>query len=201
MLRCVLSLALTFATLPLLAQERPTYGVGTDGRKISSLAAPGTKAIVLFFVATDCPISNRTFPEMKRLREEFAPRGVRFWFVYPNKGEQSEKVTQHQVAYDAGGEAVLDVQGKLVEISGARVTPEVSVLVPDGTAGWRPAYTGRIDDRYVRIGEERSHATKHFADRALNAALSGGRVETATGTPVGCGIISSKETAKGDSAR
>jgi AhpC/TSA family len=195
MLRCLVSLALTLATLPFLAQERPTYGVSIDGRKVYSLAAPGTKAVVLFFVATDCPISNRTFPEMKRLREEFTSRRVRFWFVYPNKGEQPEQVAQHQTAFDADGEAVLDVAGTLVEISGARVTPEVSVLVPVGTAGWRPVYTGRIDDRYVRIGEERPHATIHFAERTVNAVLNGGHVETATGVPVGCGIISQGATA------
>ena len=201
MLRLVLSLALSLATLPSWARERPTYGVGTDGRKVNSLAAPGTKAVVLFFVATDCPISNRTFPEMKRLREEFASRGARFWFVYPNKGEQTQQVAHHQAAYDVGGEAVLDVAGTLVEISGARVTPEVSVLVPGGAAGWRPAYTGRIDDRYVRIGEERPQATAHFAEQALNAVLSGGHVETATGVSVGCGIMRHEETTAGGSAR
>ena len=201
MLRCVLSLALTLATLTLWAQERPTYGILTDGQKVNSLAPPGTKAIVLFFVATDCPISNRTFPEMKRLREEFASLGVRFWFVYPNKGEQPKLVAQHQAAYDADGEAVLDVSGTLVQISGARVTPEVAVLVPDGAANWRSVYTGRIDNRYVRIGEERPQATAHFAERALNAVLSGEHVETATGAPVGCGIMSRGATAAGGSAR
>ena len=194
MLHCILSLALALTALPFWGQGQPTYGVRTDGHKVNSLAAPGTKAIVLFFVATDCPISNRTFPEMKRLREEFESRGVRFWFVYPNTGEQPAQVAQHQAAYDAAGEVVLDTSGKLVEISGARVTPEISVLVPDGTAGWRAVYTGRIDDRYIRIGEERPHATTHFAERALNAVLSGGHVEPATGVPVGCGIMSQKES-------
>ena len=201
MLRCVFSLALTLASLTFWAQERPTYGTLTDGRKVNSLTVPGTKAIVLFFVATDCPISNRTFPEMKRLHEEFALRGVRFWFVYPNKGEQPELVAQHQAAYDPSGEAVLDVSGTLVEMSGARVTPEVSVLVPGGAANWRPAYTGRIDDRYIRIGEERPAATAHFAERALNAVLSGEHVEPATGTPVGCGIMSQRATAARSPAR
>ena len=201
MLRCVFSLALTLASLTFWAQERPTYGTLTDGRKVNSLTVPGTKAIVLFFVATDCPISNRTFPEMKRLHEEFALRGVRFWFVYPNKGEQPDHVAQHQAEYDADGEALLDVAGTLVQISGAHVTPEVSVLVPGGTVGWRPAYTGPIDNRYVRIGEERPRATAHFAERALNAVLGGGRVETTTGVPVGCGIMSQTATPVGSSAR
>ena len=194
MLRCVLSLALTLAALPFVGQEQLTYGVRNDGQKVNSLGPPGTKAIVLFFVATDCPISNRSFPEMKRLREEFASRGVRFWFVYPNKGEQPELVAQHQAAYDAAGEAVLDTAGTLTQISGARVTPEVSVLVQSGVMEWRPAYTGRIDDRYVRIGEERPHATAHFAEQAITAVLSGSHVETSTGAPVGCGIMSQGST-------
>ena len=201
MLRCLVSLALTLATLPFLAQERPTYGVSIDGRKVYSLAAPGTKAVVLFFVATDCPISNRTFPEMKRLREEFTSRRVRFWFVYPNKGERPEQVAQHQAAYDSGGEALVDVEGTLVEMSGVRVTPEVSVLVPGGAKGWRSAYAGRIDDRYVRIGEERPQAKEHFAEQALNAVLSGAHIETATGAPVGCGIVNRGEPTARSSVR
>src|SRR5260370_37732814 len=131
----------------------------------NSLGGAGKKAIALFFVASDCPISNRSFPEMKRLREEFSSRGVRFWFVYPNEGERPEQVRAHQSAYDAGGEALLDVTAALVRMAGARVTPEVSVLVPDGNSRWRPGYTGRIDDRYVRIGQERPRAKAQFAER------------------------------------
>ena len=127
--RWVLLLAAILSALQVCAQERPSYGMRTDGRKVESLAPAGTKAVVLFFVASDCPVSNRTFPEMKRLREEFAARGVSFWFVYANAGERPEETQRHQEAYDAGGEALLDVTGALTEMSGARVTPEVSVLV------------------------------------------------------------------------
>ena len=30
---------------------------------------------VLIFISTDCPISNRYAPEIKRLHDEFAPKG------------------------------------------------------------------------------------------------------------------------------
>lgn len=199
--RWVLLLAAILSAMPVWAQERPTYGVRTDGRKVESLAPAGTQAVVLFFVASDCPISNRTFPEMKRLREEFAPRGVRFWFVYANAGERPEEAQRHQEAYDAGGEALLDVAGTLAEMSGARVTPEVSVLAPGGAAGWRPVYTGRVDDRYVQLGVERPQAKVHFAENALNVVLSGGHVEAETGVPVGCSIVSPRTTSAGSSAR
>jgi hypothetical protein len=199
--RWVFLLAVMLFALPLWAQERPRYGVWTDGRRVESLANPGTKAVALFFVASDCPISNRTFPEMKRLREEFQGRGIRFWFVYANAGERPEEAQRHQAAYDAGGDAVLDVTGELAEMSGARVTPEISVLVPDGASGWRPVYTGRIDDRYVQIGVERPQARVHFAENALNAVLSGRHVEAATGTPVGCSIVRPKIVSAGSSTR
>ncbi len=189
MLRWLLLLALTVAESPLWAQGAVVNTVRPDGQRMAVLAEPGTKVLVLFFVGTDCPVSNKSFPEMKRVREKFAGRGVRFWFVYPDAGEDAQEVRLHQAVYDAGGEAALDPHGTLVTMTGARVTPEVSVLVPQGTAGWRAVYTGRIDDRYVRIGLERPQATEHYAERVLNAILSGGPVERATGVPVGCAIM------------
>jgi hypothetical protein len=158
------------------------------------LAPPGTKAVVLFFVATDCPVSNRTFPEMRRLREEFAGQGVRFWFVYPNEGETAAAIAEHQKEFDAGGEAWVDAKGELVALAHARVTPEVAVLVPAGVE-WKSVYVGRIDDRYVRLGLERPQATEHFADQAIQAVLHGQAVPPATGTPVGCAIMNPKAPA------
>lgn len=189
MSRCTLLGLFLLALLPCWSQERPKYGLRTNGETVTSLGSPGTKAIALFFVASDCPISNRSFPEMKRLREKFSSRGIRFWFVYPNEGEAPAQVRMHQSAYDAGGEAVLDVSSALVKMAGARVTPEVSVLVPESGSGWRPVYTGRIDDRFLQIGQERPQPTEHFAEQALTSVLTGTRVEAATGVPVGCGII------------
>ena len=199
--RLTLLFAVMLAALLCKAQQSSAYGIRPDGREVVSLAPEGTKAVALFFVASDCPISNRTFPEMKRLREQFAPRGVRFWFVYPNQGERPEQVIQHQAAYDNGGEVLLDTTGRLAQITNAHVTPEVSVLIPDAAAGWRPVYTGRIDDRYIRLGLERPKATAHFAERTLTAVLAGAPVEPATGTPVGCSIIHPTATPAGSHAR
>ncbi len=186
--------ALLFAVLGLAvpAAESPhVFGMRPDGTPVTQLAAgsPETKVLVLFFVASDCPISNRTFPEMRRLREEYQRRGAAFWYVYPNRGEQQQEVRTHQQAFDAGGEAVLDLSGEMTKLARARVTPEVSVLLPTPAHSWTPVYTGRIDDRYVRLGVERPAATQHFAERAVAQALRGAPVEPATGSPVGCGII------------
>lgn len=55
---------------------------------LDRVAVPGARAVVLFFVASDCPVSNRTFPEMKRVRESFASQGVVVRYVYPNVGRR-----------------------------------------------------------------------------------------------------------------
>src|SRR5260370_35831856 len=112
--RWILLFAVMLAALPCPSQEQPEYGVRTDGQRVTSLGGPGTKAIALFFVASDCPISNRSFPEMRRLREEVSSRGVRFWFVYPSEGERPEQVRVHQSAYEPGGEGLLAPPAALV---------------------------------------------------------------------------------------
>ena len=53
-----------------LAATAP-YGVDLDGHPVM-LAQSTAPAIVLFFTASDCPISNRYEPEMLRLEQKFA---------------------------------------------------------------------------------------------------------------------------------
>jgi hypothetical protein len=180
--------ALTLARVSGPAQR--VLGTAADGRVVTSLAGVGTRAVALFFVATDCPISDRTFPEMKRVREEFARRGVKVWFVYANDTEKRDDVKRHQAEFDEGGEWVMD-SGALTELAGAKVTPEAVVLVPDAS-GWRVVYRGRVDDKYVRLGLERPKATRHFAAEAIGQVLAGKPVEAASGELVGCGIVRPK---------
>jgi hypothetical protein len=164
------------------------YGATPAGRVVTSLAPVGTKAVVLYFVATDCPISNRTFPEMSRVRAEFASRGIAFWYVYPNTDETPAAVRNHQLAFDPAGHAVLDTEGTLTDLTHAVATPEAVVLTRSGST-WQPIYAGRIDDRYVRLGLERPAIQNHFLERVLHELLSGQPIEPAVGNPVGCAIM------------
>lgn len=163
------------------------WGVRPDGTPAKELAPPGARAVVLFFVASDCPVSNRMFPEMRRLREEFVGSGVRTWFVYPNTYEKAAEVARHQQDFDAGGDALQDPSGALVRFTHAVATPEMVVLVPAGQ-GWRVVYAGKIDNRYLRLGVERPAATVHYGEDALKAVVAGRAPKAAEGVPVGCAI-------------
>ena len=164
--------------------------VATDveGRRVSLLKDKQTHAVVLLFIASDCPISNRTLPEMKRVQAEFSKQGVTFWFVYPNATETAESIHVHLSAFGVGDTALTDPHGYLARATGGKWTPESAVLVPEN-GGLRTVYLGRIDDKYLGIGRERPHATQHDLEDAVAAVLAGRRPKPPGGPSVGCGIV------------
>ena len=143
------------------------------GAPVDALQAPaGTKAIVFLFTSTDCPISNRYAPEVRRIAEAFGSKGVVFRLVYPNPAETAAQIREHMAAFAYAGatEALRDPAHALVKFAGATVTPEAAVY-----AGGRIVYRGRIDDRHVELGVERPAAT---TARSRRRAGRGRRGET-----------------------
>ncbi len=168
--------------------QTANYGMDLSGRVITELTRPGTRAVVLFFAASDCPISNRYIPEVMRLRQEFSDQGVQFWQVYPNPGDTAAVIRQHNAQFDDVGNVVLDTEQKLVRMAHATVTPEVAVFVRTGS-GLSEVYYGRIDDRYLALGSERSHARHHDLEDAITSVLDNKPAPPPGGPPVGCAIV------------
>jgi hypothetical protein len=181
--------------LCLLAQSLSTsaatpsdFGNDLRGRPIGELASPHTRAVVLFFASSDCPISNRYVPEIVRLTHEFAAQEVRFWWVYPNLEDTAQVVGRHNRDYAITGDVILDSRQSLVALAHASITPEAAVFVVEGT-GLREVYHGRIDDRYLSLGQERPQASSHDLESVIAAALAGKPVPQPGGPPVGCSIV------------
>lgn len=146
---------------------------------------PGIKAIVFLFTSTDCPISNRYAPEVRRLAAAFGPKGVLFRLVYPNPADHAADVRDHLTAFAYAGatQAFRDPAQALVTLVDATITPEAAVF-----AGGRVVYHGRIDDRYVELGLERASPTTHDLADALTAVLAGRPVTHPVTQAVGCYI-------------
>ena len=173
----------------LLAAGARAQTVRLGSAEVAGLNAPQAKALVLYFVASDCPVSNRYFPEMERLDAKFSGQGVLTRYVYANATETAAGVGRHQMEFKAPmSEARMDPQGALVRATGVTTTPEAVLLLREGLA-WRVAYRGRIDDRYVHIGLERPRAERHDLENAVLAALAHQPVMPAGGPLVGCGIV------------
>ena len=155
-----------------------------DGRPIGLLGSTDAQASVFLFVRSDCPISNRYAPELRRLATKFAPRGVAFYLIYPDPLESPDMIRAHIRDYNYPGTPLRDPDHRLVRITEARVTPEAAVYTPDN----RLVYRGRIDDWYVDFGKPRAAATTHDLEDALEAVLGGRPVAGARTTAVGCFI-------------
>ena len=61
----------------------------TGGAVHSAAEWRGHPAVVLFFVTPECPLSNSYVPEMNRVLEEYANRGVLLYAVQPDFGRRS----------------------------------------------------------------------------------------------------------------
>jgi hypothetical protein len=174
--------------LSMFARAAESFGTDLNGHPIEQIAPPGAKAVVLFFAASDCPISNRYIPVIKRLELEFGPQGVHFWWVYPNPGDTAAVVRRHDKQFDIQSDTVLDTEQRLMRIAHATITPEVAVFIVTAE-GLREVYRGRIDDRYLELGRERPTATRHDLEVAIRAVLANLTVPQPGGPAVGCSIV------------
>jgi hypothetical protein len=141
-------------------------------------------ARVLIFVRTDCPITNRYAPELKRIYNEFASRGVTFWLVYPDRDENPAHVRSHVAEFGFPGTPVLDPGQELVSRAHARVAPEAAVFDSSN----KLVYHGRIDDRWVDFGKSRPDAQVHDLEDAIAATVAGKPVAHSATRAVGCSL-------------
>ena len=155
-----------------------------SGTAIDPLTHMTNKAVVFIFVSSECPISNRYVPEIRRLHEKFRVDGIKFWLVYPNSDDSPAAIRQHTNDYKFACAPLRDPAHVLVKAAKATVTPEAAVFLPGG----RLAYHGRIDNRNVTFGKERPEATQHDLQDVLEAIASGKQPTGLSTRAVGCYI-------------
>jgi thiol-disulfide isomerase/thioredoxin len=173
------------AALLALAATASVRVVDLENRAVDPLQAnSGAKAVVFLFTATDCPISNRYAPEIQRLYQAYADKGVKFLLIYPNSADTPALIREHAKSFGYSAEALRDPKQALAKFVGATIVPEAAVY-----AGGRVVYRGRIDDRYVDLGLERPSPTTHDLADALAAVLAGASVPHRTTQAVGCYIV------------
>jgi peroxiredoxin len=174
----LLGAGLTGAAMP------PVRLHDTQGAIHSSAEWGKAKAVLLFFVTTDCPVGNSYVPEMNRIHEAYAGRGVLVWAVQADTSVAEPAVAKYAAEYRYGFPLVLDPRQELVNLSGAAITPQAAVLSPDG----RVLYLGRIDNRVEDFGKQRPQATQNNLRAALDEVLAGRPVTHPRTKSIGCAI-------------
>ena len=155
--------------------------VDLDGKAVDPFAT-AAKVRVFVFVRTDCPVSNRYAPELKRLNDEFARRGAAFSLVYADPSQTSEGIRKHIEEYKFPGSVIRDPGHSLVRLAKGTITPEAAVFSSTG----KLLYHGRIDNRYVELGKAMPSPTRRDLEDAIAAALDGRPQPEASAPAVGC---------------
>jgi peroxiredoxin len=174
-----LCLCATAAAAPLAFQLRDTQGAVHTQAEFA-----GHKAVVLFFTTTDCPIANSYVPEMNRIRDAYAARGVLFYAVQTDLTIPEADVAKYARDFHYAYPLLLDPNQLLVRFTGASITPQAAVLAPDG----KLLYLGRVDDRVADFGKQRLQPTVGDLRNSLDAVIAGKPVPHATTKSIGCAI-------------
>lgn len=143
-----------------------------------------SKAVVIFFTTTDCPLSNNYVPEMNRIQKEYGARGAVFYAVQTDTTIPDAEVRRHAQDFAFSFPVLFDPHQSLVRMTGATVTPEVAVLSPAGSV----LYLGRIDNRIEDFDKRRTVTTEFDLKEALDSVLTGKPVARPQTTAIGCGI-------------
>jgi peroxiredoxin len=140
------------------------------------------KAAVLFFIMPDCPVGQGYVPEMNRIADAYATRGVTFFAVQADVTASLATVRKHVAEYGYHVPVLIDPGQQLVRRTGATTTPEAIVITPAGSV----LYQGRIDNRIARLGVQRPQATEFDLRNALDAVLAGRPIVNPRTTAYGC---------------
>jgi len=146
---------------------------------------PGGAVGLLFFVLTDCPISNSYAPEIQRICDDVRKQGGSCTLVYEDSSIAAAAVRAHREDYRYRDiPAIIDHGHAIARRAKATITPQAVVVTPAGVIKYR----GRIDDRYVALGQQRRVVTSHDLRDAIDAVIAGKPVPRAETEAVGCFI-------------
>ncbi|NJN46097.1 MAG: thioredoxin family protein [Candidatus Competibacteraceae bacterium] len=194
----------TFFALALLAmatplvQATPSVGkpapefVGVDSNGVShKLSDFRGSTVVLEWTNHECPFTQKHYRtgNMQTLQKESTAQDIVWLSVVssaPGKQghvtpEQANELTESRQA--APTAVLLDADGTIGRLYGARTTPHMYVIDPEGTL----VYMGGIDDKPTADSADIEGA-KNYVRVALNALSGGQPVESSVTRPYGCSV-------------
>jgi hypothetical protein len=164
---------------------------GVDGQSLNLFAPAGT-ANAIFFIQSDCPVSNWYAPVVQQVCRDYASRGVGCTLVYEDVDLAAspqvldEEVRRHVKEYRYSNmTAVVDRTRAVARHVNASVTPSVAVVDRAGAIRYR----GRIDNAYADLGKPRQQVTSHDLRDALDAVIAGRPVPNPETEALGCFIV------------
>lgn len=176
----VLGIIFTNVTLAGELKKAENFSLKDFNGKIHSLTDyKNSKAIVLIFVSTQCPVSNAYNERMAKLYESYKSKNVAFLGINSNKAEQIEEIKKHSSENNLQFAILKDDNNVIADKFEASFTPEVYVL----NSNLELVYHGRIDDNRKAVDVKVSDL-----NAALDEILAGKSVTNSKTKAFGCSI-------------
>ncbi len=153
------------------------------GKPHSLYEFKGKRAVVVIFIATQCPYSNAFNHVMANLAREYAGRSVTFVGINANKTEPVSAVAEHARTHGLGFLVLKDEETVIADRLGARVTPEVFLLDSD----WTLRYHGALGNSNHPTTNPEQATDAEFRP-ALEAVLAGQPIAQSETKAFGCTI-------------
>ncbi len=163
--------------------------VDSNGNQLK-LSDQHGKIVVLEWKNHLCPFVRKHYGsgDMQALQKELTTKGVVWWSVISSAPGKQGNVTAQQANDVAAQEKshasaiILDPQGDIGRLYGAKTTPHMFVIAADGTL----AYQGAIDNETSPYPDD--VATVNYVHSAVNSLIAGDAVETPITPPYGCSV-------------
>lgn len=174
-----------------VGQVAPQFTATDSHGQAHSLAEYKGKYVVLEWHNQGCPYTRKHYVSgnMQELQKEWTDKGV-VWFTVISSapGQQGYVTAGEENAYLAKMRAdptaaLLDSDGKVGRLYGAKTTPEMYVVDPQG----KLIYEGAIDDRPTPDVSDIKGADNYLSD-ALTDATAGKPVTVSYTRPYGCSV-------------
>lgn len=185
------STALFAADSPAVGTTAPDFSLTDSKGKTQSVSQYKGKYVVLEWFNPDCPFVKKHYGSgnMQKLQEEFTAKGV-VWLTIDSSAsglegnltaEQAEKkIAEWKTKQTA---LVLDPDGKAGRSYGAKNTPHMFVINPDG----KIVYEGAIDSKATPSPSDIAGST-NYVKVALEESMAGKTVSNANTKPYGCSV-------------
>lgn len=169
----------------------PDFTLTDSAGQPQTLAQHRGHFVVLEWFNPDCPFTKKHYVSMnmQRLQATYALKGV-VWLSIDSSAlgkqghltpKQAQAFVQQQ--HMAATAALLDPDGAVGRLYGAKTTPHMFIIDPKGIL----IYAGAIDDRPSADPKDANDA-RNYVQRALDEAMAGAPVSIAETTPYGCSV-------------
>ena len=172
-------------------QPAPAFALSDTGGKVISLSDFKGRTVVLEWINPGCPFVQKHYrsANMPTTQKAAADKGV-VWLAINSTATSATDylappalaswMQQHQAQVTA---TLMDADGRVGKAYGARTTPQMVIIDPQGVI----RYAGAIDSKPTARVEDIATATNHV-NQALGELLTGKPVSVPVTRPYGCSV-------------